>query len=161
MKSLIIGKAQEHKLNPFLKAAVLLAAAGCNEAPMPQPVTVIEIPAQRVPAYSKPERADAARERPAESLVPTTMTMLRTGNVFLAYVSVPDGEGMRDLEDPKSSFYYSAKSSWSVISGCERAFSCDASAVISGNPSGVLIKAEFSEPGYRPCVSEPHPAGSP
>ncbi len=179
MKSLMIGKSQErsmdgpgrllaqgpegrscHRLNRVLKAAVLVAAAGCNESAQPPPVSVIELPSP--PAVQARRQAPVEGAKAPESLVPTTMTMLRTGNVFLAYVSVPDGDGMRDLEDPKSSFYYSApKGNWSVIAGCESAFSCDASAVILGNPSGVRIKAEFSEPGYRPCASEPHPAAAP
>lgn len=92
----------------------------------------------------------------------TTMTLLKTGNTFLAYVSIPEGEAMRDLEDPRSAFYYSSGPvGWTVIPGCERTFSCDASEVISANPSGLRIKAEFSEPGYRPCASEPHPVETP
>lgn len=161
MKTLSVGKFQEHRTYPFAKAAVLLALAGCNEASAPRPVTVVEVAAQPSAEQDAPRAPEPVRPRAdAEALVPATMTLLRTGDIFLAYVSVPDGDSMRDLDEPKSSFSYSVSGGrWTTIFWCERTFSCDVSALMSLSPFGLRIKAEFSEPGYSPCASEPHPAG--
>jgi hypothetical protein len=95
--------------------------------------------------------------------IPTEMTLLRTGDTFLAYVSVPDDGTVRDLQDAPVDFSFTAPGGrWAAISGCIHVSVCDASYVIRSNPSGLTVRADFSGQGYAPASSTfPVPAGGP
>ncbi len=142
----------------FAKAALLIAPLslpGCHGQAQPREALLIEVPAVSgptsapgVPAGERP----AAPARPEKAQEATTMTLLLAADTFLAYVSVPTDGSMRDLEDPKSNFYYSESgSSWQAIDGCGMVFSCDVAALSRAHPAGFVVKAEFSATGYSPA----------
>jgi hypothetical protein len=86
-----------------------------------------------------------------EKLEQAEITLLRTGNTFLAYVTVDAGGTKEDLAGPALDFFYASRgATWAPIPGCSKVSVCDAEAVVSG---GVSIKAEFSQQGYSPASS--------
>ncbi len=139
----------------FARAALIavpVLLSGCHDQAAPRMADTVVVPA--VPSPESPARVPepAPAPEPKAVLVPTTMTLLLAADTFLAYVSVPDGASVRDLEEPRSSFYYSVKGTgWSAIAGCERAFSCDVSRLTHSVQGGFDVKAEFSEQGYAPA----------
>ncbi len=156
--SLHLRPNESRPLVSFAKAALLLAPlslAGCHGQARPREALLIEVPAVRgpssAPGVSAMERPSAPA-RPEKAQVATTMTLLLAADTFLAYISVPDGSSLRDLEDPKSNFYYSERgSSWQAIDGCGMVFSCDVAALSRAHPAGFVVKAEFSAEGFAPA----------
>ena len=123
------------------RAAILCAAmAGCGgEQKAPLPPVVIEVPG--VPSASgAPREAAPAQE---SSATPTRMTLLLSGNTFLAYVSVPEGDSWRDKDDAVSAFFYKGDNGWIGVSGCERAFTCDVSGLMGSVSGRLSFKAVF------------------
>jgi hypothetical protein len=77
--------------------------------------------------------------------IPTEVTLLRTGNVFLAYVSVPSEDPPHDQEDAKVSFFYRGPTkAWKPILECQVVSICDVSGVLAHAPLPVTVKAKFS-----------------
>jgi hypothetical protein len=90
-------------------------------------------------------------DRPAEEHVPpsdqikTEVTLLRTGNIFLAYVTVPSEDPVHDQADAKVSFFYRGSTkAWRPIIECQAVTYCDVSGVLSHFSPPVTIKAKFS-----------------
>ncbi len=115
----------------------------------------------------EPKIPEPASQRPAEcgpkaAPVPTEMTMILVADRFLAYVSVPYDGTVRDLDEPRSDFYYSERgAAWKAVPGCERVFSCDVSALAREHSGGFIVKAEFSESGCVPASATfPYSASS-
>ena len=122
-------------MRPFKAAIVSVAIAGCG-VPAHNSLPPVEVDVPSSPSPSSPEAPSFPSSAPAESpelTIPTRMTLLLTGDTFLAYVSVPDEGSWRDLEGANSTFYYKNGNGWKGVPGCESVFECDVSAVRIGN----------------------------
>ncbi|MEW6723265.1 MAG: hypothetical protein AB1324_08430, partial [Candidatus Micrarchaeota archaeon] len=87
-----------------------------------------------------------------KTLEPVELTLLRTGNSFLAYVTVERGGTKEDLAGAELDFHYSpGDAAWSPVPGCSKVTVCDASSVVGQNGRGVRIRADFSQDGYEPA----------
>lgn len=102
-----------------------------------------------VPAVEPAAKNDAPSPfegGPSRGKVSTALTLLKTGDTFLAYVSAPQGDSFADVQDARVSFSYGSGSKWTPIEGCQAVFSCDVSGLADGAP--LTIRASFTpEPG--------------
>jgi hypothetical protein len=132
-----------------LLAAGSIALSACGAAPAKQHVPVVVI--AEPPAHEQAGPSISFNV----PLQETEMTMLKVGDTFLAYVSVPEGGSWHDLDDAKSSFFFTEPGSgWKPVPGCESVASCDLSGVLRSRPWGVSVKASFSADGYAPSSAE-------
>ena len=84
-------------------------------------------------------------ETPNAIFTPTSVTLLRTGNLFLGYVSIPDGDSCRDKEDALVTFNYQEPSGrWRTIPSCESVFTCDISGLPTPQAGSLRLTATFS-----------------
>lgn len=95
-----------------------------------------------VPAVEPAADSHPPEEIPSRRRVPTELTLLRTGDTFLAYVSAPEGETVADIQDARVSFSYGSGNSWTPIEGCQAVFSCDVSGIADSKP--LTIRASFT-----------------
>ncbi|MCI0531028.1 MAG: hypothetical protein L0Y74_03650 [candidate division Zixibacteria bacterium] len=134
MKTHFSSRIAETRCSRIAKVMLAGAISGCGAVSEPI-VTEVNIPN---PPASYPEARPHFQEN-----VPTELTLLRTGTVFLAFVSVPSGDSREDLQDVKVSFFYKAPGkTWSPILECQSVVTCDVSGLIKGSP--LTIKAKFS-----------------
>ncbi|MFN7990727.1 MAG: hypothetical protein U0R44_01070 [Candidatus Micrarchaeia archaeon] len=128
----------------IVKASMLIALPGCISPKQNPPI--VEIPRAH-DQMTVPEVPAPAK--PAARLIPTKMTVLFTGRTLMAYVSVPQDGGMRDLEDANSDFFYlKGGSVWTPIPDCQHVFTCDSSGVVGSNPMPIKVRAVFASEGY-------------
>jgi hypothetical protein len=139
-------------------AAVPLLIFGCGAAPQKESIRSTEVVIPPVPENSPMSegRVPEKRMETSQTLIPTNLRLVRTGNTFLAYVSVPDGDGWRDLDEPKVDFQYSFQGGRLMpVPGCEKVFSCDVSPILrfSWPAEPVHIHANFSSDGHSPSFA--------
>lgn len=133
------------KLSGVRKAAALavpLAVASCAAQSRPAPMVEVMIPAP------EPQGGAPGAEPPRRQQERAELTLLKTGDVFLAYVSVPQDGTMRDLDDARVDFSYSRPGGrWAPIPGCAAVSVCDASGIIRRSPFGLIVRATYAGHG--------------
>ena len=97
-------------------------------------------------------RSSVLDKETEQKVIPTSITLLRVGTTFLAYVTVPQE---RDVQDAKVTFYSrNLENTWLEIPGCIKVSSCDVSDLIHSNPVNLTIRVNFAGEGYTPSTSE-------
>ncbi|HSB47466.1 MAG TPA: hypothetical protein VLD37_05610 [Candidatus Bilamarchaeum sp.] len=124
------------------RAAVIGSLAlSCGGSERNEPRAALVIPAAPLAESSQPAFGDFPEE---STHIPTEVTLLKTGSVFLAYVSVPEDGSVRDLENARVNFSFRGPTkAWRPIIECQAVFTCDVSGVMSKASLPVTIQARY------------------